>query len=612
MRPPRLATWGLAAATGLAVFTLAVSSLTEYDFWWYLKSGELILATGSVPATDPFSYTATGRPWINHMWATQVLFFWVWTHAGRVALIVFKGLVVVGTFALVAREMVRRGVPPALAAGTVLLAAWAGREFWDIRPQIFTYLSLAALLWLLRDGWETRRAIYGVVPALMVPWANLHAGFVTGLAMIALITAGTAASRLRGPGSWPAAGRTLARGAALFVLSLLASLANPFGWRAIAFPLEVVNTSSFMAGTNEWFSPNFHDPAYRGFELMVLLLVPVFAWGRARLSATDVLVILVFFHLGLRSIRHIPLFAVVAAAPLAAGLHEAALELWRRRGPAWRTLGGLETVLPTLVPWVRQAGVRLALAAVAVVLGTTLAWSLMAEPAANPLVLDLNEERYPVRTMAFIKERRLPAPLFNAYAWGGYELWRLYPDYRMFIDGRTHVYGSDVLRDFIEVMATGRRWRAVLDKWDVQTVLVQRDAVLAQALHTAGGWRPVFAEREAVVFVREGARNQAVLAGLAAVDLAPPTPEAVSAIADAMRAIQVGDQAGAIRRLEAALAADPEHPVALFSLAVIREERGEAAVARALLERVVRSERGGPLAQQAQDRLKRLEGGAGR
>jgi Flp pilus assembly protein TadD len=174
------------------------------------------------------------------------------------------------------------------------------------------------------------------------------------------------------------------------------------------------------------------------------------------------------------------------------------------------------------------------------------------------------------------------------------------------------VYGSDVLRDFIEVMATGRRWRAVLDKWDVQTVLVQRDAVLAQALHTAGGWRPVFAEREAVVFVREGARNQAVLAGLAAVDLAPPTPEAVSAIADAMRAIQVGDQAGAIRRLEAALAADPEHPVALFSLAVIREERGEAAVARALLERVVRSERGGPLAQQAQDRLKRLEGGAGR
>jgi hypothetical protein len=212
--------------------------------------------------------------------------------------------------------------------------------------------------------------------------------------------------------------------------------------------------------------------------------------------------------------------------------------------------------------------------------------------------------------MAFIKERRLPAPLFNAYAWGGYELWQLYPDYRMFIDGRTHVYGSDVLRDFIEVMATGRRWRAVLDKWDVQTVLVQRNAVLAQALHTAGGWRPVFAEREAVVFVREGARNQAALEGLAAVDLTPPTPEVVSAIADAVRAIQAGDQAGAIHRLEAALAVDPEHPVALFSLAVIREERGEVALARPLLERVARSERGGPLAQQAHDRLKRLEGGA--
>ena len=81
--------------------------------------------------------------------------------------------------------------------------------------------------------------------------------------------------------------------------------------------------------------------------------------------------------------------------------------------------------------------------------------------------------------MTFIRENRLPAQLFSVYAWGGYELWRLYPEYRMFMDGRTHVYGPDVLKEFLDVVNVSPRWQAVLDKWQVQTILALRASPLS-------------------------------------------------------------------------------------------------------------------------------------
>jgi hypothetical protein len=104
--------------------------------------------------------------------------------------------------------------------------------------------------------------------------------------------------------------------------------------------------------------------------------------------------------------------------------------------------------------------------------------------------------------------------LFSVYAWGGYELWRLYPDYRMFMDGRTHVYGPEVLKDFLEVTNVGPRWQVVLDKWHVQTILALRPSPLTETLLAQGGWRLVFTEREAVVFVRETDANRPLFARL--------------------------------------------------------------------------------------------------
>ncbi len=592
--------------TLLAVFTIALSSLTEFDFWWYLASGEQILATRSVPATDPFSYTAHGRPWINHMWASQVLVLVLWQTGGRVVLVVLKGLIVAATFGVVLLTMRRRGVHPIVASAVTLVAAWAGWEFWDVRPQIVTYLLLAVFLHLLREGWEMRPRTLAWLPLLMVPWANLHAGFVTGVAVLGLVGVGTALPSLARPERRREGWRVMGLAAGVGAVTGLASLVNPYGLRAVLFPLEVVNTRLFMSSTAEWFSPNFHNPAYRGFEAMLLLLVPAFAWGRARLRVTDVLVGVTFAHLGLSSARHIPLFAVAVAPLLAAGLQEALHTFWERRPRTWNLTGRLRQQLPSLWPVVSSARTALAVATFGLLIGVVATWVGFLDPAANPFLQDLNERRYPRETMSFIKRERLPAPLFNAYAWGGYELWRLYPEYRMFIDGRTHVYGREVLQDFLEISTLGPRWRAVLDKWRIQTVLAQRHSQLTQVLLAVGGWRLVFAERETAVFVRESDANQTLLARLEPVTLSPPIPELLTALVAGMSAAEAGDDERAVRHYREVLALMPDHPVALMSLGILQEKRGRTAEARALFERIVELYRNGDLVDEARGRLEHL------
>jgi hypothetical protein len=602
----RLAAFVLYALALAVVFTIALSSLTEFDFWWYLASAERILATRSVPDVDPFSYTAEGRPWINHMWASQLLVWAGWHTGGRLVLILAKAALVAATFGVVLATMRRRGVHPVVAAAVTLVAAWAGWEFWDVRPQVVTYLLLAVYLYVLREGWEARPRTLAWLPVLMVPWANLHAGFLTGLAVIGLVGLGAALPRLADQAHRRAGVRVLGLAAGMGALATLASLLNPFGIRAILFPLEVVNTRLFMSTTAEWYSPNFHNPAYQGFELMLLLLIPAFAWGRHRLGATDVLVALVFTHLALSSSRHLPLFAVAVAPLLADSLEAAIRDLWARRPAGWDVTGLARRHFPSFWPKLTAPGAPATVLAAVLVVGLVPGWAALLEPIRNPFLQDLNERRYPGETMQFIRSERLPAPLFNSYAWAGYELWRLYPEYRMFIDGRTHVYGQDILQDFVEVTNLGARWRTVLDKWKVQTILTERASPLAQALAAVGGWRLVFTEREAAVFVREAAEHQALLDRLPLRPLVVPWPDLVEPLLAGFAAAEAGDDDRAARHFHEVLRRFPDHPVALLSLGILREKEGKTAEARTLFERVLEVHREGETVRAARARLERL------
>ena len=99
--------------------------------------------------------------------------------------------------------------------------------------------------------------------------------------------------------------------------------------------------------------------------------------------------------------------------------------------------------------------------------------------------------------------QNLPQPMFNDYGWGGYLIWKLYPDYRVYIDGRADVYGDAFMEEFLSAQSGQTGWRGPLDKYGIRTVLIKPDLALASLLREDAAWQNVFEDQQAVIFVRK-------------------------------------------------------------------------------------------------------------
>src|SRR5688572_18407110 len=65
-----------------AIFTLTAGQITDPDFWWHLRTGQLIYETRAIPHADIFSFTAQGKEWVTHEWLAEVLIYALYRAAG--------------------------------------------------------------------------------------------------------------------------------------------------------------------------------------------------------------------------------------------------------------------------------------------------------------------------------------------------------------------------------------------------------------------------------------------------------------------------------------------------------------------------------------------------
>jgi len=136
--------------------------------------------------------------------------------------------------------------------------------------------------------------------------------------------------------------------------------------------------------------------------------------------------------------------------------------------------------------------------------GIILAVSVLAVKRAVAMQPASESQKFPVAAVEFILAERPPQPILNEYVWGGYLIWRLYPDYRVYIDGRADVYGDKLVEEFVEMRDGKTTWRESLDNHGIRTVLVAPDVALASLLRQESGWLKVFEDKQAVIFVRRG------------------------------------------------------------------------------------------------------------
>ncbi len=229
---------GLSLLAFLALtFLLGAFPLKDTDFWWHLRTGDLIRETGTVPTHDLFTYSVPANPWIDLHWIYQLAISYVYQRGGVPALTLAKcGVTTLAVFFLVTARRREWPLWVTLTFWLPALLVLAGRMY--VRPETLTLLYLSIFLAVL-SRLDRIPLLALCLPMVQVFWVNTQGLFVFGPVFygIALLDAA-----LR-PGAF-AANRSrwwrIVGGAGLLVG--LACLVNPYGITGALYPLELAGT----------------------------------------------------------------------------------------------------------------------------------------------------------------------------------------------------------------------------------------------------------------------------------------------------------------------------------------------------------------------------------
>jgi len=476
----------------VALFAMAVRAPTDTDTWWHLQAGRVTLESGHILQADLFSHTRHGSPWVNHSWLSQVILYWLFDHFSYAGLGLGLGLVVVIAFALVYLQM--EG-DPFTRAFILILAAATSAVIWIARPQLLSFLLTAVVAYVLYlFKWRRVNRLW-LLPPLFVLWVNLHAGYALGFMVLAAFVAGEVLNHLLAlvaPADDPVVDwRGIGMVVGVAFLSMLLLIVNPNTTRMWTYYLETVRIGVLQDFIQEWQSPDFHPLYTQPFIWLLLATLAAMGLSGRRADGADLALVGGFAYAALLAGRNFGPFALVAAPVLSR--HVATM--LARWGRALRRRGWLN------VPRRRASTPALAvLNWVLLTLVVTLAAVKIQQPLRPAFNEELQRESLPVGAVEWIEAHRPEGKMFNHYNWGGYLIWRLWPEYRVFVDGRTDLYGDEFLRDYIEIQSAGPRAISLLDQYEVSFVLTGKDDALSMLLRCRGGWDLVYRDEVAAVW----------------------------------------------------------------------------------------------------------------
>jgi hypothetical protein len=463
------------------------------DLGRHLTIGEHILQTGRIPTTDVFSHTMAGEELTPHEWLAQVAFALSYRILGLDGVVLLCAILLGLTFWLTYRSAVWRSGLGLAALVLTLAAASASSLHWLARPHLFTLLLVVAWTDGLERSARGQDVAWWRQPLIMLAWANLHGAFVIGFVVWLAYAADWAWHRVRlGPGEANAAhGRRL--GMAL-VLSLAATLVNPVGTHLWATSIGYVGNAYLVGHTAEYMSPNFHDVSTWPFLGLILLSPVMLAAGRRQLEPRSILLLIGWTGLGLYSVRHVPVYALLAVPILAESMAAAlpgtvAGDAWLAREAGLRRLGA--TLRGRLWP------VACALAVAAILASGA---RVTPSPGGN----SFSPRVFPVHAVDWALANPPGRRPFNYFPWGGYLLFRMWPAGTVFIDGQTDFYGEALTRQYETVVTLGDGWEQVLARYDVDWVIMPADSRLVRELRQDPLWTETFSDGTAVILRRTG------------------------------------------------------------------------------------------------------------
>lgn len=446
----------------LAAFTAVLRAsqplLDGIDPFWHLDLGRRIVTSG-LPEGDPYSFLTEGRDWVLNQWGTEAIIGIIDRVGGLWLLAVFTAILVAGAYGL-AGWLAWRRAPSMLTAALLGLAIMSHTNNWSLRGNLFSFLLLPVLL---REILREDGPRIAIIAPLMVVWANLHAGFLTGVALLAAHGVGAAAIS--------ASGRrlaTLGRGAALVAVGVLAGVVTPYGPRFLASTMDLAARAG-GAGITEWAPTPITNPVVLPYTVLMATVLTALAVAGRREDLPEMLMAVATALLGVAAVRNIAPAAIVLTILGAPYVHR-----------TWVQLRGHETVGPPRGP----NQLDRALSGVVIVLG------LLGVFAAVPRTIDIGAHTTDI-PLAIIRELdalERPARVVTTGEWSA-PLAALTGDHvRTAVDGRLELFSDEEIDAARGITAAEGTWSDQLTRWCATDVVVPRGSGLATRLNDTPDW----------------------------------------------------------------------------------------------------------------------------
>ncbi len=562
------------------------------DLWWQLKSGQLIADSLCIPRHDPFSFTAAGAVWINHEWLACLIFYQLYSVAGFTLLYAFKSIIIILSYLIVIYTSYRvtgKSLVPCCLAGIWMLFISGGNLYFDIRPYLFTYISLALTVSILYESYLKKKPkmLFFLVPILLI-WVNSHGGYILSYILQSsfLISAFiTTKFRHKGP-PWLiffflsltgvvlllkmsliyilsglffiAAGvyicmsllklkdeiypeyenNFFTKAVGALGLSAAVGFLNPYGPEIFLYPFTFLKDSYYKNFLIEWIPPDLMGRNLPLFITVIVLLILSVLFYR-KLKVYDYIMISVFSYLSLTVVRHAVLFSF-AMIPVSAQLIKALTEYFS--GSQSADDSSFQIKKKQLIIKFQQfspciVGVLFVLTAIL----SAFIFFIPGKYIIDYKNLSMEKDLFPVAGVQFVSANRLKGNIFTPYEWGGYFIWKLYPDYKVFIDGRANtLYPESLYRESLLTMSgypgweeakqanipgweqlksyNFPGWKAIMDKYEINYIFCNKflwktsgQKLADRLLEDRNNWVLIFEDRTEMLFIRNVSKNREII-----------------------------------------------------------------------------------------------------
>lgn len=450
----------------------------DYDFWARLIAGMGLVQTGHVLKQDFLSYTPT-HIWFDHEWGSGVIFYLVHHFFSNAGILFLQVILIFLTFFFVSKTVELRKVKTTSAYNflfyyfSFITINYIAGDL--IRCQLFSFLFFAVFLYILELARNGKNKPLWLLPIIMIFWNNVHGGCVSGIGLIVLYIAGEIINR-----------KPVKKYILPFVLTVLVLPINPWGFEYLKF-LFKANTMQ-RADIVEWwglFSKYFVFEYLKfKFYALVLVMIEVSVVLRQLIKKnfefdkTKFLVLAVTLYLAIAHVKLIP-FAVIAMICF--------------------VYDDFYSVFNFIT---RNIFNKIAIGKDIVIYGLIL---IFAFSHINKSVFDarLDWAKYPILPIEFIRINEIKGNLLTNFGLGSYAGYKLYPNNKIFTDGRyEEVYYEDLMILLGNFYRLKPGWDEILKKYPPDVILIEKMYPVSAVLLRQKEWRAAFEDNNFLVFVR--------------------------------------------------------------------------------------------------------------